>query len=229
MSINDKDLSRVNRTDSEARSFYDGLSRWYDLLSGRSEYKINRIGLEKLDINQQDTVLEIGYGTGKILSDILNLVGSERTVYGIDLSEGMRKRTLLRLGENLKSRVSLSLGNAKTLPYNDNMFDKIYMSFTLELFDTPDIWVVLKEAFRVLKKGGKICVISLLKRDKRIVNIYEWLHNKFPKAIDCRPILPELHLKEANYSIKESDKRTIFGLPVNIVIAQKRGDITPVL
>ena len=67
-------------------------------------------------------------------------VGPEGKVFGIDLSEEMRARARERVEkEHVIDRVELSCGDATRLPYPDGSMDAVFVSFTLELFDTPEI------------------------------------------------------------------------------------------
>lgn len=45
--------------------------------------------LEMADIREGETVLDLATGTGLVPDYVMNLVGPEGTVYGLDVSEGM--------------------------------------------------------------------------------------------------------------------------------------------
>jgi len=121
------------------------------------EKKYRNMALERFNIERGETVLEISFGTGHCLKHIAELVGVSGKVYGIDISSGMLGVSKQRLEETgLWDRVELYCGDASKMPYEDNKFDAVFMSFTLELFDTPEIPKVLGEIKRVLEPKGRI-------------------------------------------------------------------------
>lgn len=199
------------------------MSRWYDLMTGM-EKKFRIAGLKKLNAQKNEKVLEIGFGTGFCTAALANAVGENGKVCGIDISEGMLKKTSSRIKKaGLEERVELKLGDATNLPYTDNFFDAIFISFVLELFDTPDMPIVLQEFKRVLKNEGRICVVAMSKEGKAGVmqKMYEWSHRKFPKFIDCRPIYACQSIEQANFKIADATKMSMMGLPVEIVLGKK--------
>lgn len=212
----------VPRTKGEAKQFYDRISRFYDCLIGAIEKKYTGMALERLSVKGGETVLEIGFGSGRCLRRIAQSVGQSGKAYGIDISSGMLEVTKRRLEKTrLMDRVELYCGDAASLPYADNTFDAVFMSFTLELFDTPEIPKVLGEVKRVLRPRGKLGVASMSKENREftLLRLYEWAHEKWPKYVDCRPIYVEQSLKDAGYQIKSKEKVRLFGLPGEIVIA----------
>ena len=216
-------ISDVTRTKQEAKESYNKLSRWYDIIS-LPERKYIEIGLQRLNAKENEKILEIGFGTGHSIIELAKSVGESGKVYGIDLSEAMYKITQSKIEKaGLTERVILKLGDAAKLQFENDFFDAIFMSFTLELFDTPEIPVVLKECQRVLKAGGRICIVAMSKPEKIniITKLYEWSHRKFPKYIDCRPILVQKSLKDAGFHIIDSSEMMMWGLPVEIVFANK--------
>ena len=216
-----KKISRVRRTKEEAEIFYNKISSRYDLLTGRAEHRVNKTGLAELGIKDTDDVLEIGFGTGKILSEIINITGYSGKLCGIDISEGMRLRAESRLKPLGYPELEILCGDASRLPYENSSFDKIFMSFTLELFDTPDIPPLLSECRRVLRKSGKICVVSMSGSGiNPLLKLYEFLHMLFPKQIDCRPIYAAESLSSSGFKIDKVKTEKLFTLPVDIVIAE---------
>jgi demethylmenaquinone methyltransferase/2-methoxy-6-polyprenyl-1,4-benzoquinol methylase len=214
----------VRRSKEEARHLYDRVSRFYDYLAGPFERKYAEMALEQLSIKNGETVLEIGFGTGYCLKRMAQSAGSKGKAYGIDISPSMVKVTKKRLEKaRLLDRVALYCGDAMKLPYGDNTFDAAFMSFTLELFDTPEIPKVLEEIKRVLKPDGRLGVVSMSRSygEPAVLRLYEWIHKKWPKYVDCRPIYVEESLREARYNIQSREKVGLFGLPGEIVIATK--------
>lgn len=214
----------VSRSKEQAKWFYDHISRFYDYFPGAFELKYAKRAVERLSAEEGETVLEIGFGTGHCLKRLADSVGKGGKVYGVDISSGMLEVTRRRLAKaKLMNRVQLSCGDAASLPYGNTTFDAVFMSFTLELFDTPEIPRLLEEVKRVLKPSGRIGVVSMSKHNGKslLLRLYEWAHRKWPEHIDCRPIYLEQSLRDAGYKIGNSEKMRMFGLPGEIVVALK--------
>lgn len=217
-------ILRVTRTKAQAKENYDRLSRFYDLFTGGTERKYQNVALERLHITKGETVLEIGFGTGHCLKQMTETVGEGGRVYGIDISSGMLAATRRRLEKaGLWDRVELTCGDAIHMPYADNTFDAVFSSFTLELFDSPEIPMVLAEIIRVLSPRGRLGVFSMSKGDKvtPLLRLYEWLHRKLPQSVDCRPIYVEQSIKDAGFVIQFKERVSLVGLPADIVMGIK--------
>jgi ubiquinone/menaquinone biosynthesis C-methylase UbiE len=177
---------------AETKALYDKIAKVYDLLSEHTEGPVCEEGLRMLAPQPGETVLEIGYGTGHALVWLARAVGPSGKVHGIDLSDGMMAVTesLIR-HEGVADRAELRSGDATDLPYPADSMDAVFMSFTLELFDTPEIPVVLAQCRRVLRAGGRIVVVGMSKEGEHgmVYEAYEWTHRHFPNFVDCRPIL----------------------------------------
>jgi len=222
--VEQKDISRVHRSKEEAKKFYDHISGSYDWLGGIFERRPAEKALNYLKIQSGETVLEIGFGTGYCLQRIAMSVGNSGKAYGIDISEGMVQRARERLNKaSLLDRVELYRGDAAKLPFDDETFDAVFISFTLELFDSPEISKVLGEVGRVLKPSGRLGVVSLSKTnvDSTPVRFYEWIHSKWPQYVDCRPIYLYESVQKAGYKIIMRETARLLILPIEIVIALK--------
>ena len=219
------EFSRVRRSRDEARASYDRLSKIYDLLSAGSEQRFREIGVEALNIQAGDHILEIGSGTGQALVAMAQRVGDEGRVFGIDLSPGMSRVALRRITKaRLSERIGLSIADAGRLPFPSETFGAAFMAFTLELFDNPEIPIVLRECQRVLHNGASLCVVGLSKGSKSSLMLaaYEWMHEKYPSLVDCRPIPLHDIIEDAGFCITRFEMSSMWGLPVEIVLAQTR-------
>lgn len=221
----DKSIRRVNRSKEEARASYNRLSRWYDAIAGSTEKKYRDRGLEKLSAQPGERILEIGFGTGHCLVSLAQAVGSAGGVIGLDISDGMLAIARERLRKaGLDDRVELRLGDAANLDFIEaGSLDGVFMSFTLELFDNPEIPRVLGECHRILKPGGRIAVVSMTKTDPPglAVRTYEWFHERVPNYADCRPIFARRSIEQSGFAIQDVSVASMWGLPVEIVLGRK--------
>lgn len=217
-------MTRVVRSKEQAKANYDRMSRWYDLFAGSSEKKYRDLGLQMLGAAEGERVLEIGFGTGHCILALATAVGQTGKVYGLDISAGMLAIAQDRVNKaGLADRVTLQTGDAVALPFDAQSLDCVFMSFTLELFDTPEIPQVLAQCHTVLKPGGRIAVVSMVKKPGTVVSIYEWFHHKMPTAVDCRPIYAQTALQTAGFTISQVSSLSMWGLPVEIILAKSEG------
>ncbi len=214
---------RVFETKEQTRAFYNKISRVYDLLSERSEAPMRKAGMELLRPKPGESILEIGFGTGHSLVSLAKAVGPQGRVFGLDLSDKMAKIAKENLAKaGLLERARIRCGDAAQLPYPAGSLDGVFMSFTLELFDTPEIPKVLDECKRVLRPGGRIVVVGMSKEGPKdpLVNVFEWTHKHFPKFLDCRPIYVRRAMEKAGLSVRKALTRHMW-IPVEIILGVK--------
>lgn len=218
--------SRVARTKAQARRSYNRLSRWYDLLAGSSEEKYRAMGVEAVAVQPGERVLEIGCGTGTSLAALAGLVGAGGLACGLDLSDGMVGMAKQRVEKaGLNGWTQVCLGDGARLPFTAGSFNAVFLSFTLELFDTPEIPQVLAGCKRVLKPGGRLGVVAMGKESPPgpAERIYEWFHHKMPVLVDCRPIDARAVVQAAGFTIQHEQWESMWGLPV-VVLGLSIGD-----
>ena len=51
-----------------------------------------------------------------------------------------------------------------------------------------------------------------------LLKLYRWMHEKFPKYVDCRPIHVEESVRDAGYEVEHREKVNLFGLPGEIIV-----------
>jgi SAM-dependent methyltransferase len=110
---------------------------------------MNQMALEQLDPRPSDQVLEIGFGPGALLDQILTRTSS---VAGVDFSLTMVQETSRRLG----ARVKICLGSALALPFEGESFSKICTVNTVYFWD--DLHQAFAQCMRVLQPGGSLVV-----------------------------------------------------------------------
>ena len=133
-----------------------------DVLNKHNE-KMNHFAVERLDIQATDKVLDIGFGGGATIEEMLKTIDTGK-IYGIDLSQVMVEQAKQKFKLGIESeKVSIEFGDVKQLPFTESTFNKICTVNTIYFWDEP--LANLKEIKRVLKSDGKL-VIGIRSADK---------------------------------------------------------------
>ncbi|HJU72010.1 MAG TPA: class I SAM-dependent methyltransferase [Paucimonas sp.] len=98
-------------------------------------------------------MVDVGVGTGLVARQAANIVGDPALVTGVDPSTGMLQNAQVPAG------VKLVQGTAEQIPFPDNTFDFLSMGYALR--HISDLSVAFAEFHRVLKPGGRLCILEI--------------------------------------------------------------------
>ncbi len=123
---------------------------------GSKNKKQNDWVVSLLKIKPTDYVLEIGFGSGQTIKDITRLA-PKGLIAGIDFSKVMVQEAVKRNAKAIKAGlVKLQFGDASSLPYPNNYFDKIFAIYVIYFWRNPI--KVLKKIHKVLKPKGRVAI-----------------------------------------------------------------------
>jgi demethylmenaquinone methyltransferase/2-methoxy-6-polyprenyl-1,4-benzoquinol methylase len=208
------------------RAFYDRISAVYDALADRDERHARELGLTLLGAQPGERILEVGFGTGTSLVSLAAAIGASGHVSGVDISPGMKAVASERVHSASPAvPVDLLVTAVPPIPFDDRTFDGIFAAFTLELFPDDTIPVILAEARRTLRAGGRLVVVAMdigtdEQRRAAAERVYTWLHRHFPHIVDCRPIDVERRLAESGFAVARVERLEIWGLAVAACLAR---------
>ena len=155
-------MSKLQARKTESYKIFDEIAGTYDFLNrflsfGIDVYwrkKLLKFLPKKLSLD----VLDMATGTGDVPLTLIKHPKINKII-GIDLSKGMvdlGKKKVEKLG--LSKRIDLQIGDGVKIPFGDNSFDLVTISFGIRNFS--DYKESLKNVYRVLKPGGRILIME---------------------------------------------------------------------
>ncbi len=139
------------------RKIFDETAPDYDRIESMLAFgtgpKYRRDALIRAGLKPGMKVLDVGVGTGLVAAQACMITGDPALVTGLDPSPGM-----MAAGK-LPQAMAMVEGRAESLPFPDNHFDFLSMGYALR--HISDLSVAFTEFERVLKPGGRLCVLEI--------------------------------------------------------------------
>jgi demethylmenaquinone methyltransferase/2-methoxy-6-polyprenyl-1,4-benzoquinol methylase len=170
-------------------AMFNSISGKYDFLNHFLSLGIDILWRKRsvrlLKKHQPKLILDIATGTGDFAIEALSL--NPEKIIGVDISEGMLsvgREKLIK--KNLTDKIELISGDSEFLPFKDNFFDAVIVSFGVRNFENLEKG--LSDMLRVLKPGGKVVILEFSKPKsfpfKQIYQFYfQWILPKIGKLI----------------------------------------------
>ena len=157
----DKKVSKENKKDG-VESIFTKVSDNYDLMNDVMSLGMHRLWkrsfIHASKIKKEDICLDLAAGTGDIAKLISKKVKG-KTIYLCDQNNEMIEKAKERsLNEGFYQKCNFSVSSAEGLPYENETFDKVFISFGFRNFSDKN--GSLNEIYRVLKKGGKLQILE---------------------------------------------------------------------
>ena len=161
-------------------SVFSEVYKKYDLMNDIMSLGIHRIWKDKfidwMNPSQDCSLIDVASGTGDIAKLFSLRNKNLSTVTCIEPNEDMFKKGKKNL-ENFKN-IKWIRSSAEILPVENNMYD--FYSISYGIRNVSDINKTLKEAYRVLKPGGRFMCLEFSKVDNEILDLF---YQKYSKTI----------------------------------------------
>jgi len=159
---------------------FDKVYKKYDLMNDLMSLGIHRLWkkefLHMMNPSKNRKLIDVACGTGDISKLFMKAINNSGYVLCVDPNKNMINECKINLSKY--KNLNFKICNAEKLNVPDNSFD--YYSISFGLRNTKNIDKSLKEAHRVLKKGGRFMCLEFSKVDN--YNL-EFIYKKYAKLI----------------------------------------------
>ncbi|WP_413113023.1 bifunctional demethylmenaquinone methyltransferase/2-methoxy-6-polyprenyl-1,4-benzoquinol methylase UbiE [Thaumasiovibrio sp. DFM-14] len=160
-----KTIAKEEKANKVAEVFHSVAAKYdimNDLMSGGIHRAWKRFTIDCSGVRPGQRILDLGGGTGDLTAKFSRIVGERGQVVLADINDSMLQvgRSKLR-DTGIVGNVEYVQANAESLPFPDDYFDCITISFCLRNVTDKD--KALRSMFRVLKPGGRLLVLEFSK------------------------------------------------------------------
>lgn len=136
---------------------------FYDLIMGFYERRSNRKALRGPIMEKARRIIDVGAGTGYLLSQLVKVTREDQQIAAVDLSSQMLKNSenFLQQRDQLTSRLIFVKADCRDLPWAEDTFDLYVSSYLFDLLPEEELRQAIAEMERVLKPDGYAILITM--------------------------------------------------------------------
>ncbi|MED5579925.1 MAG: methyltransferase domain-containing protein [Nitrospinota bacterium] len=184
---------------------YDRWGKFYDIVFKKIFNEGRSVGVELLQLESDERLLEVGVGTGLSLP----LYPNSSEIVGIDISSKMLEKAREKIKKLDMDNIQLSVMNAEEMDFPDNTFDCVTACYVVSA--APDPQKIVSEICRVCKPDGRIVFINHFKSQNFLLAKFEELINGACKKIGWETTLDlEPLLKSNNLTSVAQERVNVF-------------------
>ncbi len=209
-----------------ARAYYDWFGKKQDSQRFYEDPALDRL-VAHADFEHAERIFELGCGTGRFAARLFSAhLPSSASYVGVDISSTMTRLASERLAPvGSRAEVAQTDGSPQ-IPLPDGSVDRVVSAFVFDLLSDSDIQQAIREAQRVLRPGGKLCLVSLCEGVTRLSRLFVGLWTILyrvhaPLVGGCRPIHLESYLDRSRWKVEHRHVVVSFGVPMEVIIAGK--------
>ena len=151
---------------------YDFLNR---LLSLGQDIRWRRALKQFMPVSDKQIILDLATGTADVLITLSHDNPKILKGYGVDPAVKMLEIGRAKIkARNLENVLVLQEGDAQKLPFSNESFDCVTISFGIR--NIPDLRLALLEMYRVTKKGGRVLILEFSKPENPLLKAGHWLY-----------------------------------------------------
>lgn len=211
----------------EARRTYDRIGSRQDSQRFYEDLATSRV-LQHGDFTSAESVFEFGCGTGRFALRLFEEYLPDTAHYrGLDVSPRM-----VRLAQSCLARYSsraeviLTEGDP---PVDEpaEAFDRFISNYVFDLLSHEDIRAVLREAHRMLRPNGLLCLSGISSGtgfvSRIVMGMVSWIQSVRPSLVGgCRPVDLLPFLSQSEWQVQHHSKVVAFGISSEVLVAKRR-------
>lgn len=208
--------------------------RTYDRIGSRQDsqrfYEDRATALVLLhgDFTTAQSVFEFGCGTGRFALCLFAEYLSNTARYrGVDVSSKMVRLAQTRLASHSPQAEVILTEGGPPVDEPAESYDRFVSNYVFDLLSHEDIRAVLREAHRMLRPDGLLCLSGLSSgfgfASRIVADAVGWIQSLRPSLVGgCRPVDLLPFLLESEWQVQHHSKVVAFGIPSEVVVAKRR-------
>ncbi|MGD2116024.1 MAG: class I SAM-dependent methyltransferase [Acidobacteriota bacterium] len=221
-------MTRTTLTREQARRFYDRTGTRQDTQLVYERPALDRL-VRQAAFGEATAVVELGCGTGHFARTLLTEHLPRRATYrGFDLSPEMVRIARERV-EGFGPRAAVErIEGDPPLPLEDGCCDRFVSNYVLDLLPEGEIGAWLAEAHRLLRPGGRLCLVGITPGptplSRMIMALWSRVHRWRPSLVGgCRPLALRPHLDAAPgcWDLLHQSRIAAWGIASEVLVARR--------